>query len=690
VTPDAPPELGTVQESAGNAALLRGISARLEPHLGRLVEDFYAELGREPHIREVVDRLTPDQFEHLKRRQGDHLRMLLSPYLDRRVLHERSRQVGHVHAMVGVELAWYVDALGLHRRHLMQLLEQHASDLDLVGAQAAMSGRFSQDLQGALIGYRDLDDAQNRVMLRVIDVVAESRTVADLVRGVVDALGGLDGMAVCLFARQGPDQQMSYEIGSGPGFLPFITAAAAGEYAPVTTIASAQTGQGPIGRAWRTGQVQRCDSLLTDPTAEPWRDIARQLGWGSSAAMPLVGPDGRSRALVSLQSSWAGYFAGAGRQALLEQVKRVTERALVELEEQPSLATGVSGYQHRTAHLALLAAGEVTMLFQPVVELPSGRLRRLEALARLNGSERLLSPAEFLPAFGDDELFALFDIGLNQSLSALHEWERSGLVTGVSVNLPVAGVDDDRYVRLVAHQLAAYGIAPHRLTLELLETGFADREMERRRRAIDDLKDLGVRLAQDDLGSGYSSLLRLRHFAFDDVKIDQSLVRGTGAEPTSALHFIKPINAIAHSMGLSVVIEGLEHDGLIEAAVQLGSDEGQGYGIARPMPAEAVLGWAAGYRLDADPSQPRTPLGALAGHVAWEHWASAVADLPAQVDLPSILHRDGCSTTAYVRHVGDPVLAALHERLHVASGADRGSAEHRAAWSALVTAVLAR
>ncbi len=140
--------------------------------------------------------------------------------------------------------------------------------------------------------------------------------------------------------------------------------------------------------------------------------------------------------------------------------------------------------------------------------------------------------------------------------------------------------------------LATADVAPERLTLELLENGAVEHSTEQRSHSLQGFTDLGVRLAQDDLGSGYSSLLRLRHFAFDEVKIDQSLVRGTEFAPGAALHFIQPITDIAHSLGLDVIIEGLETPGLIEAAVQLGVDMGQGYGIARPMPARrrAVVG----------------------------------------------------------------------------------------------------
>lgn len=661
--------------------LLTAICHRLEPRLDGMVDALYEQLAKDPALLAVMQRLTPDELTHLKLRQADHVRLLLSPKVDAGAMHRRSRAVGRVHSMVGVEIDWYVDALTAHRNALLGALEEVGADLDLTLAQSVVTDRFMGDLHGQLLGMRDQDEAQSTVMLEILDAVAAARTVADLTRGVTEALGRLDGVAVCMFARQGPDGVMATESGSGPGFAAMTEEATRCPTPAVTTTSSEPGGKGPIGQAWRSGEIERCDSLLIDPDAEPWRELARRLGWGSSIAVPLVDRSGQARALLSLQAYWPGYFAAASRVAMFEQVKRITERALRDLKDTQTLASSVSAYNDRATHVDLLARGRVEMLFQPLVRLPGGELSKLEALARLRADDRLLSPAEFLPAFGDEELFALFHLGLRQALDGLRCWEAQGLHTGVSVNLPVVAADDHRYVQLVSQLLKQYAVEPSRLTLELLETGLADRELKKRCGSIEELKDLGVRLAQDDLGSGYSSLLRLRHFAFDDVKIDRGLVQGEDGLPNTALHFIKPINSIAHSLGLCVVIEGLEDEGLIEAAVQLGVDEGQGYGIARPMPAHEVVAWARGFRLDLDPTAPTTLVGALAGHVAWEHRLTA----PGVEDARRVLAPlDTCAMTSYLRGRGIAAAVAAHEALHAAALRDRDSGARLAAWHQLV------
>ena len=146
--------------------MLGCILDRLGPHLADVVDDFYAGLGLRPEFAEVVGRLTPEEFAHLRRRQVEHLRFMLSEAGGPERLAARSREVGRVHAMVGVEMDWYVDAMTEHRDGLLRALARYAGDLDLVAANVALSERMMKDLHGALLGFRDLDAVQNEVMLR--------------------------------------------------------------------------------------------------------------------------------------------------------------------------------------------------------------------------------------------------------------------------------------------------------------------------------------------------------------------------------------------------------------------------------------------------------------------------------------------------------------------------------------------
>ena len=130
-----------------------------------------------------------------------------------------------------------------------------------------------------------------------------------------------------------------------------------------------------------------------------------------------------------------------------------------------------------------------------------------------------------------------------------------------------------------------------------------------------------------------------------------------------------------------MVIEGLETDGLIEAAVQLGVDMGQGYGIARPMPAGEVVGLGRGLPARRGRRGPQTAAGAMAAHVAWEHRMVAVGDTGTVAAAGSGLGCCGLPSSA--ERLGSPAVAAAHRAAHVAALAGRGSVQQRMAWAAL-------
>jgi len=180
------------------------------------------------------------------------------------------------------------------------------------------------------------------------------------------------------------------------------------------------------------------------------------------------------------------------------------------------------------------------------------------------------------------------------------------------------------------------------LYLEMLETK-ESLDTGRRDARIAEFQQGGIRIVQDDLGSGHSSLLRMDRVPCDRVKIDQGLVRGALKRPVRALEFIYHLTLLARGFGTPVTVEGLEDEGLIEAAAILGADHGQGYGIARPMPAEDLMPWRLNWSFPVDPEQPRTALGALAGYLLWDHklgTLTAWPDLAANfIKEPWLVHR---------------------------------------------------
>ncbi len=682
-------------DPGADAPLSALVQARLAPLADSYVERFYAGLFAGPDASDVLGRLDDREFAHLKRRQAAHLRSLLDPELDDAALVESSRAAGRIHAMVGVETDWYASAVLVYQRVLDDALGDALGATvpgeTVASARAVVGRRVVLDMKGALLGYREIDAEQSRVLQRVNAVAASAETVADLARGVLDAVADLDGIADCFFGRPGEDDLFQFEVAVGPGAEAFISGASRAGALPITVTSTSESGMGPAGRAWRTRVVQRSDAYLADPSTALWHELGRRFHWRSSAAVPLVDHGGTARALLSLYASWPGYFAYSSRVSFLALLQQTVSQALDRLETQSGTASGILVFAERNAYLDMLERGDVVMLYQPVVDLATGCLVKLEALARLRSGqatassavrdEGLVSPAEFLPAFGDAELFRLFEIGLGQALGALRSWLDLGVDTGVAINLPTTASSDGRYHDAVASALATHGIAPGRLTLELLETATLDGGSGWHGAALDELRTLGVRLAQDDLGSGYSSLLRLRTVEFDEVKIDQGIVRDAERSPREALTFVQPLTSLAHALGLRVTVEGLETDGLVEAAVFLGADYGQGYAIARPLASSRVPGWAGRPAFEIDRERPRTRLGALAAHLAWE---SRLAALRSSRGLLDQAVEEPCGLARYLavrREPGDAVRA--HRELHAVVAGGAAGELHTSAWERL-------
>lgn len=670
-----------------DAAAFAQVAGLLQPHLGTGVQAYYERLAGTAEGAGLLGRFGEDELARMRVVHVKQLESLLDPGTGADQLLQRGREIGRLLARVGVESDVYVEALAGHQQMMFDVLARHGELAGSARGVSELNQRCLTDLTGVLRGYRDLELAQTRVLTQVGEAVSGAHTVADLARGVLGALSRLDGVVSVFLGRPDRHGEFQFEAGAGAAvdeLLPWLQ----GPDSPViSTSADTPAGRGPAGRAWRSNLVVRCDTYLTDPDTAPWREWGERFGWRAGAAVPLADSDGAPLAMLTLYAGYPGFFSTASRTDLLDQVKSIVERAYEQLLDRPPLVTAVQAYRERAAHVELLRAGEVEMLFQPVVTMPGLELRKMEALARLRDGDRLLSPADFLPAFGDEELLELFEVGLDQSLAAVLEWERAGVGTGVSLNMPVAAAADERYLRAVAGGLARHAVEPHRLTLELLETGSMLGSLATHQSGLRAFKALGVELAQDDLGSGHSSLLRLRHFDFDSVKIDRSLVSGTEEHPQDALQFLQPISDIAHSLGLHVTLEGLETPGLVEAAAQLGVDSGQGYAIARPMRRDDVQPWVRIPRAVPDPDRPTTGLGGLAAHVGWEHRVTGFGSPAARLRLAG---QDACGLSVYLRDhrpADRDRLEVLHAEVHAEAFARRGAPAHRAAWHRLAAEI---
>lgn len=242
---------------------------------------------------------------------------------------------------------------------------------------------------------------------------------------------------------------------------------------------------------------------------------------------------------------------------------------------------------------------EFVLFYQPKVNMRSGEIIGAEALVRWQHPQQgLLPPARFLPVIEDHPLsIELGDWVLSEALNQIERWLAQGLKMPVSVNVGAMQLQRSDFAAHLAELLIAHPqVPPSFLELEIVETSALKDIAE-----VADLMRaccaLGVRFAVDDFGTGYSSLTYLKRLPADLLKIDQTFVRDMLDDPDD-LAIVKGVIGLANAFHRRVIAEGVETIAHGELLIPLGCELGQGYGIARPMPASELPLWAAQWKPD--------------------------------------------------------------------------------------------
>jgi len=272
----------------------------------------------------------------------------------------------------------------------------------------------------------------------------------------------------------------------------------------------------------------------------------------------------------------AMYRAKAGGRDRVEAFTEETRRAsMAVLQTSTELRRG-------------LERGEVVPYFQPIVDLDGGQVVGFEVLARWRHPDRgLLLPSQFLPMA--EEAGLMVDLGgrvLRDSLAQLAHWRAVGLRFAdctLSVNVATQQLIDGSFLDLVHDALGETGIDADSLWLEITETALMA-DTQAAGNALRDLRGLGLHLSVDDFGTGYSSLTYLKRFPVEAIKVDRSFVTGLGLEADDT-SIVEAVVRLGHSLGLSVVAEGVETPLQLNRLRELGCDKGQGYLFGRPRPA---------------------------------------------------------------------------------------------------------
>jgi len=228
-----------------------------------------------------------------------------------------------------------------------------------------------------------------------------------------------------------------------------------------------------------------------------------------------------------------------------------------------------------------LPAGEFELYYQPVVNLESKEISGFEALIRWNHPQRgQVPPSTFIPLA--EEIGFIVPLGewvIREACLAAARWPEH---LNVAVNISAAQFRGSSLMPVIVNALAAAGLHPARLEIEITETVLLH-DREATIAVLHRLRALGIRIAMDDFGTGYSSLTYLQSFPFDKIKIDRSFVKDI-TENAGSLYIVRAVAALANGMGMAATAEGVETKEQLDKIAAVGCTEMQGYLFSKPLP----------------------------------------------------------------------------------------------------------
>jgi diguanylate cyclase (GGDEF)-like protein len=335
----------------------------------------------------------------------------------------------------------------------------------------------------------------------------------------------------------------------------------------------------------RPEQCSELASRIVDLLGQPFDIGGRHIEIGTSVGIAVAPSDGVNPDQLLKNADMALYLAksdGRGTHRFFEREmdRRLQARHTLEVDLRSAITNA-----------------EFELHYQPIIRLEDGRVSGFEALVRWNHPQRgLIPPGQFIPLAEETGLIVpLGEWVLRTACAQASRWSEP---VGVAVNLSAAQFKGRNLVQIALSALAASGLAPSRLDLEITESVLLQDEANTLA-TLHQLRGLGVRISMDDFGTGYSSLAYLRSFPFDKIKIDRSFVRDM-PERNDSRAIIRAVTGLAQGLKISTVIEGIETEEQLTMAKAEGCDEAQGFLFSKPMPEREVAGFLAERRRIAD------------------------------------------------------------------------------------------
>lgn len=616
----APQQELPIDPYGGDAAqILSEASTLFDQVNAHFVEAFYSDLMADTGAAALFKALDDQQFAELKRRQMAYLCFLMDPHTAIDALKSRAQHIGAIHFLSGISGAMLARSSVRYR----SLLGERLNTERMLASRRyrllrIVESRIQDELDAELSAGEEINRVYQEVFSRQRRFHGELWT--DASQQELDVLANMPGIQATVLTRLNREGALTVERSASKPGSGIATIFRDNTQLPDLDPTSPR-GQTATSSAWRTQAVERTDCWARDPRAAPWREAGARFGIRSNVAIPFAGQDGHVVAVLTIYGAYPNQFASAWMQQWTAGVQRRMESIWAQCSTPPGSL--VLSEERALTYRERLFAGGLQMYMQPIADLVTGRVMHVEALARLRMPDgTVVSPAHFIPLLGDTELDRVFRVGLDQTLEALRAWDAQGLTIEASINLPPSTLLDPDCAAWVAEALKRHAVEPRRLTLELLETQAFNAAAQAE--AIHRLREVGIRLAMDDLGTGYSSIHRLSTLKFDSIKIDQNLILQIYDSPLQTVTLIGTLVLLGLDLGLSVVVEGIEDDSMLEVAAVFGAKYAQGYAIAAPMPVSQVADWLGGFVFPSEVAARRiqTYAGALAYHWRFVHMNS--------------------------------------------------------------------
>jgi diguanylate cyclase (GGDEF)-like protein len=345
----------------------------------------------------------------------------------------------------------------------------------------------------------------------------------------------------------------------------------------------ARTGGDEFGLILPAADVDHARALVADLLAtlrhHPFDLEHAVLHVDASIGIAAFPEHGHDRATLLRHADTAMYNAKANHTGLAvatgDPDDDLSRRRLITLEE---LRAG-------------LERGQLTLHYQPQVDLASGRVLGVEALVRWNHPTRgLVYPDGFLAIAESAGLMGRLTMQvIDLALRQCHAWRAQGVEVPVAVNLSSSNLQDTDLPARIAETLHRHRLPATALQLEVTEEVLM-RDADRATEVLTALRAMGIRLAVDDYGTGYSSLTYLHALPVDDLKLDRAFVTHCDSDPRSAAIVASTVD-LAHNLGMRMVAEGVENQAVLERLRHWGCDLAQGYYLARPQSAQQLTPW---------------------------------------------------------------------------------------------------